>query len=104
YYRTPPPTHSTLSLHDALPIWARQRPQQRPDRPGQHEKRRRDRHQYFMFDHVKRKQPLAKPMQRRYQRPNESEPATNKSQRVPRSEEHTSELQSRENLVCRLLI
>src|SRR5215475_16138282 len=25
-------------------------------------------------------------------------------QRVPRSEEHTSELQSRENLVCRLLL
>src|SRR5436309_11715235 len=26
------------------------------------------------------------------------------SQRIPRSEEHTSELQSRENLVCRLLL
>src|SRR6266511_5875350 len=31
-------------------------------------------------------------------------PGTGSARRPPRSEEHTSELQSRENLVCRLLL
>src|SRR2546430_8319449 len=33
-----------------------------------------------------------------------SKPATCKSERMDRSEEHTSELQSQSNLVCRLLL
>src|SRR5690606_40650229 len=40
---------------------------------------------------------------RRMRRGNEQERAR-QHQRDPRSEEHTSELQSRENLVCRLLL
>src|SRR3712207_7827935 len=67
----------TLSLHDALPIWDRQ-PEQGPDRQ---------------------------------QPPREAPPARLIDRRRPereggdrRSEEHTSELQSRQYLVCRLLL
>src|SRR5206468_8328772 len=64
----------TLSLHDALPIWA--------ERPARH---------------------LV--LHRRQSRRSEPVPGTDRS--VPgtgRSEEHTSELQSRSDLVCRLLL
>src|SRR5690606_41620550 len=60
----------TLSLHDALPIFGRQRPLQALRGRGQ-------------------AQGPALPHRLRERR---------------RSEEHTSELQSRENLVCRLLL
>src|SRR3712207_7873263 len=72
----------TLSLHDALPIW--QRPhlrrvqRRRPHRPRQ---RRQGRH-------PRRGGQRLRPRQ----------------QRRRRSEEHTSELQSRQYLVCRLLL
>src|SRR2546430_7684649 len=68
------PPRSTLSLHDALPIWRRavqqpglfvHSPASRRDGDGQYPDARR---------------------------------------REPRSEEHTSELQSQSNLVCRLLL
>src|SRR3712207_8789357 len=70
----------TLSLHDALPIWTRRR--QRPD-PG--------------------------PLRRRRDRPGAGRGARHRPQRDDgrpgrRSEEHTSELQSRQYLVCRLLL
>src|SRR2546427_8716277 len=59
----------TLSLHDALPIWCRCRPDRRGRRRGV----------------VPLLRPRARPKKRR-------------------SEEHTSELQSQSNLVCRLLL
>src|SRR5690606_42105648 len=83
--------HSALSLHDALPICRegdRRRARTaleegwRPhgDRPGRHD-RQQQRHR-----------------DRRDDRRGDGEG------RQGRSEEHTSELQSRENLVCRLLL
>src|SRR5690606_41885473 len=69
-----------LSLHDALPIYGQcragvdRRDHRRFDRPGR---------------------PGRGPVQPRLLR---------KLPQGPRSEEHTSELQSRENLVCRLLL
>src|SRR5690606_17802359 len=72
------PEISTLSLHDALPICrGRADPRvsrARPAGAGRHDQRRE------VADHP----PIARSRQR--------------------SEEHTSELQSRENLVCRLLL
>src|SRR5438477_12220878 len=80
---TPPPGIYTLSLHDALPICVRVI---RGARPGPRQLRRR------------RLSPascrLARPPHRRGP---ESDDTT-------RSEEHTSELQSHVNLVCRLLL
>src|SRR5436309_6170234 len=61
----------TLSLHDALPIWARQA---------------------LQAPHG-RNPPLLSRTGRRHDQVSST-----------RSEEHTSELQSRENLVCRLLL
>src|SRR5690606_42156484 len=76
-----PPEISTLSLHDALPISGQRHPaphpaQVRPVGLGPHALRA-DR---------------PRPVDRR------------PGQHRRRSEEHTSELQSRENLVCRLLL
>src|SRR5690606_42012876 len=66
---------STLSLHDALPIF----PGQRAGAPG----------------HA-----LGVPLSRHPRRAGHG----HRQRRATRSEEHTSELQSRENLVCRLLL
>src|SRR3712207_8623875 len=73
----------TLSLHDALPISGR-RPRRPPDvlRP-------RDRHRYLLTPPA----PVAAPGT-----------GPGRSSRLVRSEEHTSELQSRQYLVCRLLL
>src|SRR3712207_8267128 len=80
----------TLSLHDALPISARPLreadrapPPQPPQLPG----------------HAVRR--LAGGVRRRAPQPAELPP---RDGGVPRSEEHTSELQSRQYLVCRLLL
>src|SRR5690606_41471119 len=76
----------TLSLHDALPISlrpvARSRRQPAADGPGL-------------------------PLQRQLRAALRRHPAAHSGAArapLPRSEEHTSELQSRENLVCRLLL
>src|SRR3712207_8828364 len=69
----------TLSLHDALPISVRERPRRRAHlvhRPGDH-----------AHDHRARRGRRAA-----------------RRGRARRSEEHTSELQSRQYLVCRLLL
>src|SRR5690606_41826581 len=90
---------SPLSLHDALPIslsghngknnvdnYRHQRNQGVPDRKRESKNRRY--HQDF-----------------KQSRNNiEHQKAHQKTDAVSRSEEHTSELQSRENLVCRLLL
>src|SRR3712207_6958517 len=67
----------TLSLHDALPISVRSSSPPRPD-------------------HVTR--PSTRPA------PPGKSPAASCTSPSPRSEEHTSELQSRQYLVCRLLL
>src|SRR5690606_39404984 len=88
FYDTATSGISTLSLHDALPICApaRNRGTRRP-RAGPH---RRPRAGCTTRARAGRRSP------RRSRR---------RSRRgAGRSEEHTSELQSRENLVCRLLL
>src|SRR5688572_33434564 len=75
----------TLSLHDALPICERDRLRQRPARDRRLQLHLRRRH-----DHS----PSGRP------RP----PGHRNRTIVARSEEHTSELQSQSNLVCRLLL
>src|SRR5687768_18598848 len=71
----------TLSLHDALPIWRHRHPRPRRRSPGPHRVR---------------EQPVQLPRNR--------ERSLEFSSIVERSEEHTSELQSRLHLVCRLLL
>src|SRR2546427_3108065 len=66
----------TLSLHDALPISGDRRPGRHHRRPGAHERR------------------AGAPGAR----------ARRIGRAAGRSEEHTSELQSQSNLVCRLLL
>src|SRR5437870_3582304 len=94
---------STLSLHDALPISlpararsARVRGRSRPPNP---EARHRDRGVHLLEQHLDGK-PDAKLAGRRVDEVRDEAHA----RRVVRSEEHTSELQSRGHLVCRLLL
>src|SRR5690606_41791765 len=74
----------TLSLHDALPIY---------DRPSAHPGRRLARLATAAAQAAPSARPLLLPAER-----------LPSLARGLRSEEHTSELQSRENLVCRLLL
>src|SRR5690606_41347872 len=77
FFSDPPPTEIyTLSLHDALPI---------------SERRERDR------------AVVAAAASRRVHWPGQGQGQSTRRD-AARSEEHTSELQSRENLVCRLLL
>src|SRR5690606_40379251 len=89
----PPPTALyTLSLHDALPIYGRAL--RRPVRTG------------FIIDvndvNVRHRAELAR--QTGNKRGGHIAAADESNRKILRSEEHTSELQSRENLVCRLLL
>src|SRR5438034_8637849 len=80
----PPPTDtSTLSLHDALPIWGDRRDIQRRER--------REFHRDLCDSHSGDR------ANRRHHGAAERDDAR-------RSEEHTSELQSHSDLVCRLLL
>src|SRR5690606_41506493 len=79
-----PPDISPLSLHDALPISARRQAR----RPGRRTRPGRAPPPCT---------PAPAPVPSRCRSAPPAPPAT-------RSEEHTSELQSRENLVCRLLL
>src|SRR5206468_12465568 len=83
----------TLSLHDALPISCG-RPGTPPSPAGCRPARRADRQRPPL---ARRRARLRPPIQRG---------PTNAPARArgPRSEEHTSELQSRSDLVCRLLL
>src|SRR3712207_7267613 len=83
----------TLSLHDALPIWApRVLPgPTRASAPPPH-RRRHASSAHRGRDHREGRSPG-----RRARRGEQDPPG-------PRSEEHTSELQSRQYLVCRLLL
>src|SRR5690606_41434935 len=92
------PTTSTLSLHDALPIYSchgdastRNSTAARRSAPAASASGRPR----------CGRAPGGAPAPRRSR--NDISPSKNRK-RSPRSEEHTSELQSRENLVCRLLL
>src|SRR5262249_57029681 len=102
----PPSTHavSTLSLHDALPISARVRKAQRnflrvfafkkvirEAAGGGHPRENPTRERKAELFRVSSGTPTPSPRQRKRE-----------LARRPRSEEHTSELQSLTNLVCRL--
>src|SRR5207244_6551046 len=87
---TPPPDISPLSLHDALPIWDRRAPVPRVRRDHRGlDPRLRSRVAHSDPDAV---QSVLEA------------PARGAPRAVLRSEEHTSELQSPDHLVCRLLL
>src|SRR5438132_6684268 len=82
----PPPAISPLSLHDALPIFRAEELTARL-----HERVPAVRALRFTLGGLEPAEPPAAPSQRR-------------RSVAPRSEEHTSELQSHSDLVCRLLL
>src|SRR5690606_40877512 len=84
----------TLSLHDALPISCRARPGSRGGRP------RRARPSRCGGGRARGRPPPPSPPPACRCRPASCRRPPGRG----RSEEHTSELQSRENLVCRLLL
>src|SRR5690606_39988179 len=95
--QTPPPEISPLSLHDALPIW----------------RARRDLAAAQQEAHVDAADVVALQQVRRVARVGiagrdrigvDAVGQALQHDLALRSEEHTSELQSRENLVCRLLL
>src|SRR5690606_41710467 len=99
-----PPASSPLSLHDALPIfgcrWSPRSPpneRERFEHHGLNERRRmpRSEGEPRAVAATRADLPACRSFLRSF--------ATRSVQWSDRSEEHTSELQSRENLVCRLL-
>src|SRR3712207_7091520 len=78
----------TLSLHDALPIWPADAPDRLEGRRARPPARRQRRHRRDR--RAARRPPRVGP--------------TARHGLLARSEEHTSELQSRQYLVCRLLL
>src|SRR5690606_41628397 len=99
---TAPTELTTLSLHDALPICGRQpHPHAAahvllPTDAGPHQAEPRLRRPAAALS--------GHPRQEERIRPQREEDAGDSRRARTRSEEHTSELQSRENLVCRLLL
>src|SRR5690606_40948501 len=93
---TTPSRLSTLSLHDALPICAHYRGDGAPGhhQPGQRRRQARDPGPRLQRCLIPGALLFLKPRR----------PCHTKKAARTRSEEHTSELQSRENLVCRLLL
>src|SRR5690606_40057355 len=86
----------TLSLHDALPISIRR---SFPSSSRVSARAREGSSRRRSAAKVARRPAIA-----RSSRPTKRKAHPTPSQRESRSEEHTSELQSRENLVCRLLL
>src|SRR5690606_41628876 len=101
---TAPPETYALSLHDALPISA-----VRLGRPASFRVPARGGGGRGVGAARGRRHPGALPAavaagtHRAAEARHARSPAATAAGRAPRSEEHTSELQSRENLVCRLL-
>src|SRR2546427_7052475 len=83
----------TLSLHDALPIYLRL---ESVEKPGQ--QTNRDEREGQTDGEADQRQ-----LQTAYAE-SEQDVVGSRAQRHARSEEHTSELQSQSNLVCRLLL
>src|SRR5690606_40641180 len=91
----PPSSYiSPLSLHDALPIFLACRC---ATSSGELDSAERP---------LRRRLPIPRPSMRTppTDRSSRMSGASREPSQLPRSEEHTSELQSRENLVCRLLL
>src|SRR2546430_3284859 len=83
----------TLSLHDALPIWRRSKPLREHQRATpEHPARHRAHAVLPAHYHPRALFPAA------------GLPSCHCAHKATRSEEHTSELQSQSNLVCRLLL
>src|SRR5690606_40676381 len=82
-----------LSLHDALPI---------SSKPSRRTSERRTRRHHLADQRLGTT--LRRHLRRRAVRPSREPVPARQPAPHPRSEEHTSELQSRENLVCRLLL
>src|SRR5690606_41561721 len=96
--------HHTLSLHDALPISTQKRDARR-EHAGL-EVADVHHHEHVALEHQRQEQPHP-PAEQPLREPHAIEHVVaiellDLEERA-RSEEHTSELQSRENLVCRLL-
>src|SRR5690606_41869522 len=98
----PPPAETyTLSLHDALPIYraCRSAPAARPiDEALGHQDNFSHEQEFGKAERIVRNQHDADTIGQI------AEPCNCHQDANRRSEEHTSELQSRENLVCRLLL
>src|SRR5207302_11378984 len=95
----PPPHSSTLSLHDALPISLR-RATRDVEPHGSCARSACERRSARRTARA-----LAQPSVRRDRHRRNSHAGSRAARgHAVRSEEHTSELQSRENLVCRLLL
>src|SRR5690606_39347901 len=90
----PTPQTYTLSLHDALPIWKRERSRRAPCA----------RTSFRRTGTRSRSTSIAYTSGRNIPRTLTRRTSSSTRRPRPRSEEHTSELQSRENLVCRLLL
>src|SRR5205085_11811142 len=96
----PPPAPPPLSLHDALPI-----SQHRARLRREGGRRTAGRRAHRPEEGVERRQRSVDDCGRvRGGRPEDRRPETARSGVGVRSEEHTSELQSQSNLVCRLLL
>src|SRR5690606_41921419 len=99
---TAPPVSSHLSLHDALPICEGA---DRPARPEEGACRRDDRERGGALGELKHHlRALALGEREDLADGTREESHEHRRREDLRSEEHTSELQSRENLVCRLLL
>src|SRR5690606_40513116 len=98
------PLVSYLALHDALPIWSRgfviQLVMLRSPGPTQTALEMVTLEELVPPDHLLRK--IARVIDFSFIHPLTAPLYCADNGRPPRSEEHTSELQSRENLVCRL--
>src|SRR5690606_42132248 len=101
FYYPPTTTIYPLSLHDALPISLRRftfKIQFRPLRPEQRER-------MFVVEALGGDEAaLTESIRARLAKLDQLCPGDFAAVQRQRSEEHTSELQSRENLVCRLLL
>src|SRR5690606_40820306 len=94
-----PCTASPLSLHDALPICSHLPPPHEPAPPGMPE-----RHTPWSAAAIAARYSGRTADSTSHPDPVDPESHNAHAPAAPRSEEHTSELQSRENLVCRLLL
>src|SRR5690606_41561733 len=94
-----PPPPPPLSLHDALPIWLRGSRQVTRILPEKEAAPLSARLRPAPFPLIPASPPQRPLRRRRRDRRGGEVPSAG-----ARSEEHTSELQSRENLVCRLLL
>src|SRR5690606_39639674 len=99
-----PPAIYPLSLHDALPIFPARRALEPPRRGPLPRPTSTPSHRAIPLlgsDRPPRLEAAARTRRRRRGRPPSAPSHRAATHLRPRSEEHTSELQSRENLVCR---